>query len=58
MTTLSLEQRILKAATLLSEGKPISYRGASASTVEKVEALARKLKQDAEFPECPCEVCN
>jgi ATP-dependent protease HslVU (ClpYQ) peptidase subunit len=57
MTTLTLEQKINKAAHLIAEGKLVSFRGASADTYIKVEALARKIKQEKEFPQCPCEEC-
>lgn len=57
MTTLTLEQKINKAAQLIAEGKVVSFRGASADTYKKVIALANRIKQDAEFPQCPCEEC-
>jgi ATP-dependent protease HslVU (ClpYQ) peptidase subunit len=57
MTTLTLEQKINKAAHLIAEGKLVSFRGASADTYIKVEALAKKIKQEKEFPQCPCEEC-
>jgi hypothetical protein len=57
MTTLTLEQKINKAAQLVAEGKVVSFRGASADTYKKVISLANRIKQDAEFPQCPCEEC-
>ena len=57
MTTLTLEQKIIKAAHMVANGELVSFRGASADTYIKVEALARKIKQEKEFPQCPCEEC-
>ena len=58
MTTLTLEQKIMKAAHMVANGEVVSFRGASADTYNKVMALANKIKQDREFPQCPCEECN
>ena len=58
MTTLTLEQKINKAAQLVAEGKVVSFRGASADTYNKVMQLANRIKQELEFPLCPCEECN
>ena len=58
MTTLTLEQKISKAAHMIADGKVVSFRGASADTYMKVEALANKIKQDREFPLCPCGTCE
>ena len=58
MTTLTLEQKIIKAAHMVANGELVSFRGASADTYMKVEALANKIKQDRLFPQCPCEECN
>ena len=58
MTTLTLEQKINKAAHLVAEGKVVSFRGASADTYNKVMLLANRIKQELEFPQCPCEECN
>jgi len=55
---LSLDQKIAVAAQMVVDGKTVSYRGASADTVAKVEALANRIKQELEFPLCPCEECN
>lgn len=55
---LSLDQKIAIAAQMIVDGKLVSYRGASADTVAKVEALANRIKQELEFPQCPCEECN
>jgi hypothetical protein len=54
---LDLEQRILLGATMVANGEVVSFRGASADTYNKVMALANKIKQDREFPQCPCEEC-
>jgi hypothetical protein len=58
MTTLTLNSKIAIAAEMVADGKLVSFRGASADTYTKVMALANKIKQDREFPLCPCEVCN
>ena len=58
MTTLTLEQKINKAAQLVAEGKLVSFRGASPDTYIKVMQLANKIKQDLEFPQCPCGECD
>ena len=58
MTTLTLEQKIIKAAHLVANGEVVSFRGASADTYMKVEALANKIKQDRLFPQCPCGECD
>ena len=58
MTTLTLEQKISKAAHMLANGQLVSFRGASADTYNKVMALANRIKQDIEFPQCPCEECD
>ena len=55
---LTLDQRIQVAAQMMADGHLISFRGASADTYAKVEALANRIKQDREFPLCPCEECN
>ena len=54
---LDLEQRILLGATMVANGEVVSFRGASADTYKKVMTLANKIKQDKEFPQCPCEEC-
>jgi hypothetical protein len=58
MKELTLEQRIHKAAHLIAEGKVVSFRGASADTYLKVERMAGRIKQDQEFPQCPCLDCE
>ena len=58
MTTLTLEQKISKAAHMLANGQLVSFRGASADTYLKVERLANRIKQDREFPQCPCGECD
>lgn len=57
MTTLELNNKINLAAQMVAEGKLVSFRGASADTYNKVMALANKIKQDKEFPQCPCGDC-
>jgi hypothetical protein len=54
MTSLTLEQKISKAAHLLA----VSFRGASFDTYMKVERLANRIKQEREFPQCPCGECD
>jgi hypothetical protein len=58
MTSLTLEQKITKAAYMVANGELVSFRGASADTYNKVMALANRIKQDIEFPQCPCEECD
>jgi hypothetical protein len=55
---LNLEERINLAATMVANGEVLSFRGASADTYNKVMALANKIKQDREFPQCPCGECD
>lgn len=55
---LDLEQRIHLAATMVANGEVVSFRGASADTYKKVEALANKIKLEREFPQCPCGECD
>jgi hypothetical protein len=55
---LSLDQKIAIAAQMVVDGKVVSFRGASADTYNKVIALANRIKQELEFPLCPCEECN
>jgi ribosomal 50S subunit-recycling heat shock protein len=57
MTTLTLEQKIIKAAHMVANGELVSFRGASADTYLKVERLANRIKQEREFPQCPCGEC-
>jgi hypothetical protein len=57
MTTLTLNNKINLAAQMVADGKLVSFRGASADTYQKVMALANKIKQDKEFPQCPCGDC-
>jgi hypothetical protein len=57
MTTLTLNNKINLAAQMVADGKIVSFRGASADTYNKVMALANKIKQDREFPLCPCGEC-
>jgi hypothetical protein len=54
---LSLNQRIAIAAEKVANGELVNFRGASVTTYAKVMQLANKIKQDAEFPQCPCEEC-
>jgi ASC-1-like (ASCH) protein len=53
----NLEQRIAIAAEKVANGEVVSFRGASADTYKKVMQLANRIKQDREFPQCPCEEC-
>jgi ribosomal 50S subunit-recycling heat shock protein len=55
---LNLEQRIVVAAEKIANGEVVSFRGASAETYAKVHALANRIKQEREFPWCPCEQCE
>jgi ribosomal 50S subunit-recycling heat shock protein len=55
---LSLNQRIALAAEKVANGEVINFRGASVTTYAKVMRLANKIKQDRDFPLCPCEECN
>ena len=55
---LDLEQRIVIAAEKIANGELVSFRGASADTYEKVMRLANRIKQELEFPQCPCEECK
>lgn len=54
----NLEQRIAIAAEKVANGEVVSFRGASADTYNKVMQLANRIKQEREFPWCPCEECN
>jgi ribosomal 50S subunit-recycling heat shock protein len=58
MTTLTLNDKIAKAAQMVADGELVSFRGASADTYQKVMALANRIKQDREFPQCPCGECD
>jgi hypothetical protein len=55
---LSLDQRIAVAAQMVVDGQTVSFRGASADTYNKVMALANRIKQELEFPLCPCGECD
>ena len=55
---LDLEQRIAIAAQMVVDGQVVSFRGASADTYNKVMALANRIKQELEFPQCPCGECD
>ncbi len=54
----NLEQRIVIAAQKVANGEVVSFRGASADTYAKVMQLANRIKQDLEFPQCPCGECE
>ncbi len=54
----NLEQRIAIAAEKVANGEVVSFRGASADTYNKVIALANRIKQEREFPQCPCGECE
>jgi hypothetical protein len=58
MNTLPLDQKIAIAAQMIVDGKTVSFRGASPDTVMKVERLAKRIKQELEFPQCPCGSCE
>jgi ribosomal 50S subunit-recycling heat shock protein len=58
MTTLTLNDKIAKAAQMVADGELVSFRGASADTYQKVMTLANRIKQDSEFPQCPCGECD
>jgi len=55
---LDLEARINLAAEKMANGEVLSFRGASAETYRKVVALANRIKQEREFPQCPCGECD
>ena len=55
---LSLDQKIAIAAQMVVDGQTVSFRGASADTYNKVMALANRIKQELEFPQCPCGECD
>jgi hypothetical protein len=55
---LNLDQRIAVAAQMVVDGQVVSFRGASADTYTKVMALANRIKQELEFPQCPCGECD
>jgi ribosomal 50S subunit-recycling heat shock protein len=55
---LNLDQRIAVAAQMVVDGQVVSFRGASADTYTKVMALANRIKQELEFPQCPCGQCD
>ena len=54
---LDLEARINLAAEMVANGEVLSFRGASADTYNKVMLLANRIKNEREFPQCPCEEC-
>jgi hypothetical protein len=55
---LTLDQKIAIAAQMVVDGQTVSFRGASADTYNKVMALANRIKQELEFPLCPCGQCE
>jgi hypothetical protein len=55
---LSLNQRIAIAAEKVANGELVNFRGASVTTYAKVMRLANRIKQERQFPECPCEECK
>jgi hypothetical protein len=57
MTTLTLQEKINKAALMVANGELVSFRGASPATYIEVQRLANRIKQDRLFPQCPCEEC-
>ena len=54
---LSLNQRLAIAAEKVANGELVNFRGASVTTYAKVMKLANRIKQERQFPECPCEEC-
>jgi hypothetical protein len=58
MTKLTPNQKIAIAAEMVANGELVSFRGASVTTYAKVMRLANKIKQDREFPLCPCGECD
>lgn len=55
---MTLNQRIALAAEKVANGEVVSFRGASVTTYAKVMRLANRIKQEREFPLCPCEECK
>jgi hypothetical protein len=54
---MTLNQRIALAAEKVANGEVVNFRGASVTTYAKVMRLANRIKQEREFPQCPCEEC-
>jgi hypothetical protein len=54
---MTLNQRINLAAEKVANGELVNFRGASVTTYAKVMRLANRIKQEREFPQCPCEEC-
>ena len=55
---LTLNQRINLAAEKVANGEVVNFRGASVTTYAKVMRLANRIKQEREFPQCPCGQCD
>ena len=55
---MTLNQRITLAAEKVANGEPVNFRGASVTTYAKVMCLANRIKQEREFPQCPCGECD
>jgi hypothetical protein len=55
---MTLNQRITLAAEKVANGEPVNFRGASVTTYAKVMRLANRIKQEREFPQCPCGQCD
>jgi ribosomal 50S subunit-recycling heat shock protein len=55
---LSLNKRIAIAAEKVANGEVVNFRGASVTTYAKVMRLANRIKQERQFPLCPCEECK
>jgi hypothetical protein len=55
---MTLNQRITLAAEKVANGEPVNFRGASVTTYAKVMRLANRIKQEREFPQCPCDQCD
>ena len=55
---LTLNQRIALGAHKVANGETLNFRGASVTTYAKVMRLANRIKQEREFPQCPCGYCD
>ena len=55
---LSLNNRISIAAEKVANGELVNFRGASVTTYAQVMRLANRIKQEREFPQCPCGECD
>jgi len=55
---MTLNQRIALAAEKVANGETVNFRGASVTTYAKVMRLANRIKQERQFPQCPCDQCD